>query len=48
MRKKLALFILFIFYAIFLSVPAMAASAKFVRGYRDGNFDMYINRANIV
>ena len=48
MRKKLVLFILFIFCAAFLSVPAMAASAKFVRGYRDGNFDMYINRANIV
>jgi len=48
MRKKLALFILFIFCGVFLSMPAMAASAKFVRGYRDGNFDMYINRANIV
>ena len=48
MRKKLGIFILFIFCAVFLSVPAMAASAKFVRGYRDGNFDMYINRANIV
>ena len=48
MRKKLVLFILFIFCAAFLSVPAMAASAKFVRGYRDGNFDMYINRANII
>ena len=48
MKKKLALFIFFIFCTVFISTPAMAASAKFVRGYRDGNFDMYINRANIV
>ena len=48
MKKKLALFIFFIFCTVFLSSPAMSASAKFVRGYRDGNFDMYINRANIV
>ena len=48
MRKKLALFIFFIFCTVFISTPAMSASAKFVRGYRDGNFDMYINRANIV
>ena len=48
MKKKLALFTFFIFCIVFLSAPATAASAKFVRGYRDGNYDMYINRANIV
>ena len=48
MKKKLALFTFFIFCIVFLSAPAMAASAKFVRGYRDGNYDMYINRANII
>ncbi len=48
MKKKLVVFIFFIFCTVFLSLPAMAASTKFVRGYRDGNYDMYVNMANIV
>ena len=48
MKKKLSLFIFFIFCTVFFSSPAMPAVTKFVRGYRDGNYDMYINRANIV
>lgn len=48
MRKKLTLFILFIFCTVFFNSPAMAVSNKFVRAYRDNNYDMYVNRVNII
>ena len=48
MRKMLTLFILFIFCTVFFNSPAMAVSNKFVRAYRDNNYDMYVNRVNII
>ena len=48
MRKMLTLFILFIFCTVFFNSPAMAVSDKFVRAYRDNNYDMYVNRVNII
>ena len=49
MKKKILVFtILFFIAAITVCSTAMAASTKFVRAYRDSNYDMYVNRVNII
>lgn len=48
MRKRLLLFGFISLLAAFLCTPAMAAGTKFVRAYRDNNYDMYVNRMNII
>lgn len=48
MKRKYFVFVLLSVLIVFLSPPAMAASSKFVRAYRDGNYDMYLKRANII
>ncbi|MDY9920691.1 MAG: hypothetical protein U2P59_02570 [Synergistota bacterium] len=48
MKKRLAFFIFFILSIFLVCTPAMAAGAKFVRAYRDNNYDMYVNRVNII
>ena len=49
MKKKILVFtILFFIAAITVCSTAMAASAKFVRAYRDSSYDMYVNRVNII
>ena len=46
-RKYVILAVLSILIMLFCA-PAMAASAKFVRAYRDNNYDMYVNRMNVI
>lgn len=48
MKKRLLLFIFFIFCALLISTPAIAAGTKFVRAYRDNNYDMYVNRMDVI
>ena len=48
MKRKYFVFMLLSIFILFLCSPAMAAGAKFVRAYRDSNYDMYVNRVNII
>lgn len=48
MRKRILIFGFIYLLAAFLCTPAMAAGNKFVRAYRDNNYDMYVNRMNII
>ena len=48
MKRKYVIFALLSILIVFLCTPAMAAGAKFVRAYRDSNYDMYVNRVNII
>lgn len=48
MRKRLLLLAFLSVLTVFLCAPAMAAGTKFVRAYRDGNYDMYVNKVNII
>jgi len=48
MKRKYVIFAVLSILIVFLCTPAMAASAKFVRAYRDNNYDMYVNRMNII
>jgi len=44
----MSFFMILLIFIQFLCAPAMAAGAKFVRAYRDSNYDMYVNRVNII
>ncbi len=48
MKRKYIIFMLLSIFILFLCTPAMAAGTKFVRAYRDSNYDMYVNRLNII
>ena len=48
MKRKYVIFALLSVLIVFLCSPAMAAGDKFVRAYRDSNYDMYVNRVNII
>ena len=48
MKRKYFVFMLLSIFILFLCSPAMAAGDKFVRAYRDSNYDMYVNRVNII
>ena len=48
MKRKYVIFALLSVLIVFLCSPAMAAGDKFVRAYRDINYDMYVNRVNII
>lgn len=48
MRKPILIFTALSVAAAVLFGGAAGAEAKFVRAYRDGNYDMYVNRANII
>lgn len=48
MKRKYVLFALLSILIVFLCTPALAAGDKFVRAYRDSNYDMYVNRVNII
>ncbi|HAJ93978.1 MAG TPA: hypothetical protein DCM41_03700 [Synergistaceae bacterium] len=48
MKRKYVIFMILLIFIQFLCAPAMAAGAKFVRAYRDSNYDMYVNRVNII
>ena len=48
MKRKYVIFAVLSILIVFLCTPAMSASAKFVRAYRDNNYDMYVNRMNII
>jgi hypothetical protein len=48
MKRRYFIFVVLSMLTVFLSPPAMAASTKFVRAYRDSNYDMYVNRVNII
>lgn len=48
MRKRLLIFWIISLLAVLLCAPAMAAGTKFVRAYRDNNYDMYVNRMNVI
>lgn len=48
MKRKYVIFAVLSILIVFLCTPAMAASAKFVRAYRDSSYDMYVNRVNII
>ena len=48
MKRKYVIFALLSVLIVFLCSPAIAAGDKFVRAYRDSNYDMYVNRVNII
>ena len=48
MKRKYFVFMLLSIFILFLCSPAMAAGDKFVRAYRDSNYDMYVIRVNII
>ena len=48
MKRKYVIFALLSVLIVFLCSPAMAAGDKFGRAYRDSNYDMYVNRVNII
>ncbi len=48
MRKKLCIFLLLFLLTLLSCSPSTAAGEKFVRAYRDGNYDMYVNRVSII
>ena len=48
MKRKYFVFMLLSIFILFLCSHAMAAGDKFVRAYRDSNYDMYVNRVNII
>ena len=48
MKRKYFVFMLLSIFILFLCSPAMAAGDKFVRAYRDSNYDMYVKRVNII
>ena len=48
MKRKYVIFMILLIFIQFFCTPAMAAGAKFVRAYRDSNYDMYVNRVNII
>ena len=48
MKRKYVIFALLSVLIVFLCSPAMAAGDKFVRAYRDSNYDIYVNRVNII
>lgn len=48
MKIRLMIFIFFFFCAVLFATPAIAEGTKFVRSYRDNNYDMYVNKMNII
>lgn len=48
MKRRYFIFVVLSMLTVFISPPAMAANTKFVRAYRDSNYDMYVNRVNII
>ena len=48
MKKRILIYAVLFIAMITLCSTAMAASAKFVRAYRDSSYDMYVNRVNII
>lgn len=48
MRKKLWIFVLLFLLTLLSCSPSMAAGDKFIRAYRDNNYDMYVNRVSII
>ena len=48
MKRKYVIFAVLSVLIMLFCAPAMAAGTKFVRAYRDNNYDMYVNRMNII
>ncbi|NCB94773.1 MAG: hypothetical protein EOM40_19835 [Clostridia bacterium] len=50
MKNKInaTIFLFLLFTMLFFSASADAQNTKFVRAYRDTNYDMYVNRMNII
>ena len=48
MKRKYVIFAVLSVLIMLFCAPAMAAGTKFVRAYRDNNYDMYVNRMNVI